>query len=76
MRTEPVGSLHTDVSPLWLLLFILVCALIAFVIADIVRGDLRVVLKWAWGIAVVVSFPLGPLLYLLWGRARQPVAHG
>jgi hypothetical protein len=32
--------------------------------------EVRVLPKQAWAIVVVVSFPIGPLLYWTYGRAR------
>ena len=70
MKTEIVGSIQYVLSPLW----VVVWALMAFAIADIVRGDVKVAPKWAWIAAVVVFFPVGPVLYLLWGRVNRRAA--
>ncbi|WP_062204610.1 PLD nuclease N-terminal domain-containing protein [Demequina salsinemoris] len=68
MKTELTGSLETlGLSPWWALSAVLM----ALVIADIVRGDVKVAPKWAWIGATVLLFPLGPILYLLWGRVGR-----
>lgn len=72
MKTAIIGSIHSGLSPLW----VLVWALMALAIADIVRGDVKVAPKWAWIAVVVVFFPVGPLLYLLWGRVGRRPAQG
>lgn len=72
MKTEIIGTIHTGLSPQW----VLVWAMMALAIADIVRGDVKVAPKWVWIAAVVVSFPIGPLLYLLWGRVSRRAAQG
>jgi membrane protein implicated in regulation of membrane protease activity len=72
MKTEIIGTIHAGLSPLW----VLVLAMMALAIADIVRGDVKVAPKWAWIAVVVVFFPIGPLLYLLWGRVSRRAARG
>lgn len=72
MKTEIIGSIQSGFSPLW----VLVWALMALAIADIVRSDVKVAPKWAWIAVVVVFFPVGPLLYLLWGRVGRRAAQG
>jgi len=70
MKTEIVGSFQTGISSLGLLVFVLM----ALAIVDIVRGEVKVAPKWAWIGAVVLFFPVGPVLYLLWGRVRRRTA--
>ncbi|WP_369334902.1 PLD nuclease N-terminal domain-containing protein [Demequina sp. B12] len=45
----------------------------ALVIVDIARGEPRVAPKWVWVGITVFLFPIGPVLYLLWGRRRRHV---
>jgi predicted Co/Zn/Cd cation transporter (cation efflux family) len=48
----------------------------AVAITDIIRGTVKFAPKWAWVVAVVVFFPIGPLVYLLWGRVSRRAAQG
>ncbi|WNM27202.1 PLD nuclease N-terminal domain-containing protein [Demequina capsici] len=59
--------MQTGLSPMWLF----VAVLMALVIVDIVRNDVKVAPRWAWIGATVLLFPIGPILYLLWGRASR-----
>ncbi|WP_084125936.1 PLD nuclease N-terminal domain-containing protein [Demequina sp. NBRC 110054] len=69
MHMEIVGSIGTlGLSPWW---FAAALAM-ALVIADIVRSEVKVVPKPVWIAATILLFPLGPLLYLLWGRVGRP----
>lgn len=49
----------------------LVLAAVAWVVYclwELSRSEVRGLPKWAWGLIVVVSVPLGGILYLLLGR--------
>ncbi|WP_061962547.1 PLD nuclease N-terminal domain-containing protein [Demequina flava] len=68
MTTEIVGSVQTlGLSSMGLIIF----ALVAVVLIDIARGDVKVLPKWVWAVAVVLAFPLGPVVYLLFGRVSR-----
>ncbi len=67
MKNEVVGSMQTGISSTGVVVF----ALMALAIIDIVRGNVKVAPKWAWIGAVVLLFPVGPALYLLWGRGPR-----
>jgi hypothetical protein len=64
MKEDIVGSVSWAPNPLSMV----VLAAIVAIIVDIVRHD--VTPKWAWIVAAVLLFPVGPILYLLWGRVR------
>ena len=67
VKAEIVGSVQTfGMSSMG----VFVLALMALVIADIARGEPRRAPKGVWGGMTVFLLPLGPGLYLLWGRRR------
>ena len=66
MASEITGSTSWGVSPYAIVLAIVMAA----IIVDIVRHDVKVAPKWAWIAATVFLFPIGPVLYFLWGRVR------
>jgi hypothetical protein len=70
MKTGITGSVETGISSLG----ILILALVALAIVDVSRHDVKVVPKWVWVAAIVVLFPVGPVLYLLWGRGGRETA--
>ncbi|WP_062072497.1 PLD nuclease N-terminal domain-containing protein [Demequina sediminicola] len=71
MKAEIVGSVQTfGLSGMGLIL----CALMLLALVDIARGDVKVLPKWAWAVAVVLLFPLGALAYLVFGRVRRRAA--
>jgi membrane protein implicated in regulation of membrane protease activity len=72
VTTEIIGTIHTGLSPLWVLAW----ALMALAVTDIIRGTVKFAPKWAWVVAVVVFFPIGPLVYLLWGRVSRRATQG
>ncbi len=51
-------------------LVILVVVYVAWLIRDIQRGEVRHLPKWAWMLIVIVSIPLGGIVYLAIGRDR------
>src|SRR5690606_24518944 len=60
-------------AAVWIVLTV-VAAIILVALIDLVRHDVRHLPKWAWAIIVVVSFPLGVILYVALGRvAERPV---
>ncbi len=70
MSAEISGSTTWGVSPYAVVIVIVMAA----IIVDIVRHDVKVAPKWAWIAATVLLFPIGPILYLFWGRARARAA--
>ncbi len=50
---------------------VLAAAYVAWLVRDIRRSDVRHVPKWAWIVIVIVSIPLGGIIYLLAGRERR-----
>ncbi len=43
----------------------------AFFLTDIARHDVRHLPKWAWALVVVLSVPLGGIVYLYLGRDAE-----
>ena len=70
MTAEISGSTSWGVSPYATVIAIVMTA----IVVDIVRHDVKVAPKWAWVAATVLLFPVGPILYLLWGRIRAQAA--
>lgn len=58
------------------LVVVVVGAIVGLLVWDILRGPVRGLPKWVWIVVVVVFFPLGGLVYLLWGRNRKVVRAG
>jgi hypothetical protein len=53
-------------------LLVLAAALVVYALVDLARAPaVRYLPKWAWAIICVISLPLGPLAYLLLGRAPR-----
>jgi hypothetical protein len=53
-------------------LLLLALVLVAYALFDLVRAPaVRYLPKWAWALICVVSLPLGPLAYLMLGRAPR-----
>jgi ABC-2 type transport system ATP-binding protein len=50
---------------------LLVGALLAYCVIDIVRHEVRVLPKWAWVVLCFASVPLGAVIYLAVGRAGR-----
>ena len=46
-------------------------AWIVYCLVDLARSDVVHLPKWAWGAIIVMSVPLGGILYLLVGRAAR-----
>lgn len=67
MKAGIEGSVTWGPNPL----SIVVLAVIVATIVDIVRHDVKIAPKWAWIVAAVALFPVGPLLYVLWGRVPR-----
>lgn len=66
MISESRGAVWSNPNPMSLVLLAVVLA----IIVDIARRDVKVAPKWAWMAATVFLFPVGPILYFLWGRMR------
>ncbi len=49
-------------------LIVLVLAFVVYCWVDISRGEVRHLPKWLWRLIVVLSIPLGGIVYLLIGR--------
>jgi hypothetical protein len=47
---------------------LIVIAFIGFCLYDLSRTEVRYLPKWAWVIVVLISIPLGGILYLAIGR--------
>lgn len=43
-------------------------AWIAYCLVDLSRSEVRYLPKWAWGLFVVLSVPIGGIVYLIVGR--------
>ncbi len=53
-------------------LLLLAAALAIYALVDLVRAPaVRYLPKWAWALICVLSMPLGPLAYLILGRAAR-----
>jgi hypothetical protein len=51
---------------------LILCAIfVGYCWVDIARSEVKGLPKWAWAIIVVVSIPLGGIVYLLVGRERR-----
>jgi hypothetical protein len=44
---------------------------VGYCLTDLVRSEVRHLPKWAWGLIIVLSVPLGGIVYLLIGRAPR-----
>lgn len=51
-------------------LVLLVVAYVTWLILDIRRSEVDHLPKWAWMLIVILSVPLGGIVYLLVGRKR------
>jgi hypothetical protein len=51
-------------------ILVAVAAWIAYCLADLSRSEARYLPKWAWALVVILSVPMGGIVYLLIGRAR------
>ncbi len=52
-------------------LVLLALALVAYCLYDIAKAErVRHLPKWAWALICMLSIPLGPLAYLVLGRAE------
>ena len=49
-------------------ILILLLAFVGYCLWDLTRTNVRYLPKWAWVIIVVISVPLGGILYLAVGR--------
>jgi hypothetical protein len=50
-------------------LLLLALAFVVYCLVDLARAtDVRGLPRWAWAVVIVVSIPVGGLVYLLWGR--------
>jgi hypothetical protein len=47
---------------------ILLVAWVVFALYDLSRTDVKHLPKWAWAIVILISIPLGGVLYFLIGR--------
>jgi hypothetical protein len=63
----------TTLDPLALLpILLLAVALVGFCLYDLARApEVRFLPRWAWALICVLSIPLGPIAYLLFGRAGR-----
>jgi hypothetical protein len=53
-------------------LVLLAVALVGYCLYDIVKAErVRYLPKWAWAVLCVISIPLGPIAYLVLGRAHR-----
>jgi hypothetical protein len=52
-------------------LLVAAVAWIAFCLWDLSRSSVRSLPKWAWGAVIVLSVPLGGIIYLVWGREPE-----
>jgi hypothetical protein len=52
-------------------ILILSVAFVVYCWVDIVRSEVKGLPKWAWAVIVLVSIPLGGIVYLLVGRERR-----
>lgn len=55
-------------AAVWIVVAVAAAIVIAALI-DLLRSDVRLLAKWAWAILILVSFPLGAILYVALGRA-------
>lgn len=39
-----------------------------YCLADIAQNDVRYLSKWAWAVIVIISIPIGGIVYLFVGR--------
>ena len=52
-------------------LLILSVAFVVYCWVDMARSEVKGLPRWAWAIVVVLSIPLGGIVYLLVGRERR-----
>jgi hypothetical protein len=52
---------------------ILAIAFVGYCLFDLSRNDVRHLPKWLWAVIVIISIPLGGIVYLLVGRQPGPV---
>jgi hypothetical protein len=51
-------------------LILLALAWIAYCLWDLFRSEVRPPARWLWAALIVLSVPLGGLIWLFWGRSR------
>jgi hypothetical protein len=49
-------------------IILLAIAFVAYCLFDLRRSDVRYLPKWLWALVVILSVPLGGIVYLLVGR--------
>jgi ACR3 family arsenite efflux pump ArsB len=52
-------------------IIVLAFVFVVYCLVDIARSQVSWLPKWAWAVVVVVSIPLGGIVYLLVGRQRS-----
>lgn len=56
-----------DVAAIFPLVLVAV-AFVAYCLWDLTRTDVRWIPKWVWALIIVLSIPLGGIIYLALGR--------
>jgi hypothetical protein len=54
-------------------LFILAVAFVGYCLFDLARNDVRHLPKWLWVVIVIISIPVGGIVYLLAGRQPKVI---
>ncbi len=49
---------------------VLAISVVAAAMIDLTRHDARMLPKWAWGLIILVAFPIGVVAYFVMGRSR------
>jgi hypothetical protein len=52
-------------------LVLLGVAFVAYCLVDLARGEVQHLPKWAWALVILLSIPVGGIVYLLVGRAHR-----
>ena len=53
-------------------LLLLTLAFVIFCIVDLIRAEhVKGLPKWAWALVIILSVPLGGIVYLVWGRGES-----
>jgi hypothetical protein len=64
-RRETVEVLPAALAPL----LVLAVAFVVYCLVDLVKAEeVQGLPKWAWAVIILVSIPVGGIVYLLWGR--------
>ena len=54
-----------------IVLAMLAVSVVAAAMIDLTRHDVRVLPKWAWGLIILLAFPVGVIAYLVLGRSHS-----